>query len=257
MAGTSVKGATCEAIQNAIDALPSAGGEVLLKPKKYVCRGSIVIDRDNVTLRGSGRGTVLWLADHTNRPVLVLGQTISAPNVARSGIEVADLSIDGNRAQQDFECSRGPCSGEDFLRNNGISLRRVEDVMIEHVTVENARSGGLVAELGSRRLTVRDFTSFANEFDGLAAYETQDSRFIGLYLHDNEAAGDFRRPRVRRKRSKRCPYRGEWQGRHFHGGLPGQSPVGSSNPRQRAEGPRRARDLRGRTRGWGGASDGK
>jgi len=40
-----------------------------------------------------------------------------------------------------------------------------------------------------RRLDVRDFTACDNQFDGLACYLTEDSRFTGLDLHDNLAAG--------------------------------------------------------------------
>jgi hypothetical protein len=47
----------------------------------------------------------------------------------------------------------------------------------------------LVTSGGVRRLTVRDFTAFDNHFDGLACYLTEDSRFTGLSLHDNRAAG--------------------------------------------------------------------
>jgi hypothetical protein len=61
----------------------------------------------------------------------------------------------------------------------------VEDVLVERVNVRSARSGGLVVEHGSRRLTVRDFTSSDNHFDGLGAYRTEDSLFTGLHLHDN------------------------------------------------------------------------
>ena len=186
---TVVSGRTCAEIQKAIDRLPSSGGEVRLRPTTYTCSTSVVIDRDDVTLRGSGSSTVLRLADHANRPVLIVGQTVAVPTTIRARVQIVDLSIDGNRAQQDFECSAGPCTATDFLRNNGISLRRVEDVLIEHVTVRDARSGGLVPELGSRRVTVRDFTTFGNAFDGIAAYQTEDSRFTGLYLHDNDGAG--------------------------------------------------------------------
>jgi hypothetical protein len=164
---------------------------VLVAAGAYVCAEPIVIDRDRVTLRGTGQATVLRLAPHANWPVLVLGQTAHlSPTVARTHITVTDLFIDGNRAQQDFECHlSNACVGGDFLRNNGLSLRRVEDVLVERVTVTSARSGGLVAEHGSRRVTVRDFTSSDNEFDGLAAYLTEASLFIGLELRDNLAAG--------------------------------------------------------------------
>lgn len=196
-----VAGGNCADIQTAINGLPSAGGAVLVKQGTYTCDAALVIDRDNVTLRGTGPGTVLKLGNHVNRPVLIVGQTAAAPAVTRHDVRVSDLSIDGNRLQQDFECSTGPCSGGDYLRNNDISLRRVEDVTIDNVSVESARSGGLVVEMGSKRVTVRDFTASDSQFDGLAAYNTEDSLFSGLYLHDNLAAGlsfdnDFNRNTV-------------------------------------------------------------
>lgn len=180
---------TCADIQAAIDGLPPAGGAVLVSAGTYLCTGPIVIDRSHVTLRGVGPATVLRLADHTNRPVLVLGQVTRPPLDMRSHITVAELSIDGNESQQDFECSRGLCTPVDFLRNNGISVRTVEDALVEDVEVRSARSGGLVVELGSRRVTIRDFTSSHNELDGLAGYDTTDSLFAGLHLHHNGAAG--------------------------------------------------------------------
>jgi hypothetical protein len=180
---------TCEDIQAWIDGLRSGGGELLLPPGTFVCNAPIVIDRDDVTLRGHGPATRLRLADGANAPVLVIGGTSAVPPAVRRRIVVADLVIDGNRLAQDYECQGGPCGPEHWLRNNGISLRRVEDVRVERVGVHSARSGGLVSELVCRRLTLRDVTSFDNHFDGVAAYETEDSLFSGLYLHDNLAAG--------------------------------------------------------------------
>lgn len=182
-----VKTRTCEAIQAAINGLPPEGGIVLVAAGTYVCRAPIVIDRDYVTLRGTGPGTLLRLDDHVNRPVLVVGGTASVP-ARRRHIHVADLAIDGNRLKQDFECSSGGCTELDYLRNNAISLRRVEDVVIEHIAANSAFSGGLVVD-GSRRVTIRDFTATDNRLDGLAGYETTDSVFSGLYLHANLAAG--------------------------------------------------------------------
>jgi hypothetical protein len=126
--------------------------------------------------------------DGANSPVLVVGQAEPTPAITRSNIHVSDLVIDGNREGQDIECWGGPCETHP-VRNNGIAVRRVSDVLIERVTVFAARSGGLVSELGCRRLTVREFTSFDNHFDGLAGYDTEDSRFSGLYLFNNCAAG--------------------------------------------------------------------
>jgi polygalacturonase len=179
----------CAPIQNAINDLPPEGGQVLIQAGTYTCKNPVIIDRDNVELHGEGPATLLRLADDANAPVLIVGQAIPVPTVTRHNIVVSDLVIDGNRGKQTFECLGGDCTPSNPLRNNAITLRRVTDARIERVTVYGARSGGLVSELTCRRLTIRDFTSFDNHFDGLAGYETENSVFSGLYLHDNLAAG--------------------------------------------------------------------
>lgn len=180
---------TCTAIQNAINKLPSAGGEVLLTSGTYTCTHPIVLDKSHVTLRGRGTATVLRLADGINAPVIVMGQTENVPSRSIHFVSVSDLMIDGNRANQSSECMGGPCSDQFPLRNNGISIRRCIDCSVQSVVVFGAMSGGLVTELGCRRLRIRDYTSYDNEFDGLAGYETEDSSFSGIYLYNNQAAG--------------------------------------------------------------------
>ena len=181
----------CDEIQNAINALPVSGGQILLKRGDYTCAQPILIDRDNVDLRGQGASTILHLADGANSPVLIIGQTNSSPAITRSNIHVSDLVIDGNRVNQLYECWGGLCDqgGYTYIRNNGITLRRVDNVTIERVIAYSAISGGLVSEKGSQRITILDFTSYDNHFDGLAAYETENSVFSDLHLYDNLSAG--------------------------------------------------------------------
>lgn len=186
-----VTDATCASIQSAIDALPPAGGRVLLPVGEYTCDTAVVIARDHVELLGEGSATVLRLTDGANAPVIVIGETATPPPAMHRHIRVADLMIDGNRREQNYECWGGPCDqgGLSYIRNNGLTLRHVSDVVVERVTVTGARSGGLVAEKVSERITVRDFTATDNEYDGLAAYETENSLFTGLHLYDNIYTG--------------------------------------------------------------------
>lgn len=174
------------AIQQAINELPSEGGEVIIVgvTNPIAIKAAIIIDRDNVTLSGSGK-VVLRLADAANAPVIVLGQGIPVPTATRTNIHLRNLIIDGNRENQTSEFN----SAVPELRNNGISLRRVNDCSIEGVTTYANRSGGLVTELTCRRILVKDFESYNNHFDGLACYETEDSTFTLMKLHDNHAAG--------------------------------------------------------------------
>ncbi|MGK2859702.1 MAG: right-handed parallel beta-helix repeat-containing protein [Thermoanaerobaculia bacterium] len=179
----------CPSIQNAIDALPATGGVLTLPSGIYPCATPIVIAKDDVELRGHGPATVLRLAAGANAPVLILGDASPIPAAVHRRIRVADLTIDGNMEEQTEECFQGPCTPENPLRNNGITLRRVEDVRVENVTIRAARSGGLVTELGCRRLVIRGLTSSENFFDGVAGYETEESVFSELILHRNRAAG--------------------------------------------------------------------
>jgi hypothetical protein len=131
------------------------------------------------------------LANHVNVPVVIVGDTAPTPITAYDNIHVSDLEIDGNNVNQDFECHLGTCGAvpTDVLRNNGISLRNVTNTVVERVVVHNARSGGLVAELGCSRVTIEDFDSHDNTLDGLGGYNTDNSRFVHLNLYSNGAAG--------------------------------------------------------------------
>ena len=184
-----VKGSTCEAIQKAINKLPEIGGEVYVPAGVYTCTTPIILDRDNVIVRGEGAATLLRVADKANIPVFVMGQTIRVPTITRRYVQVKNLMIDGNRKMQTSECMGGLCSDEFPLRNNGITIRRCEDCMVDNVTVFAAISGGLVTELGCLRLMIRDYTSYDNEYDGFAGYETENSTFSGINLYNNKGAG--------------------------------------------------------------------
>ena len=124
-------------------------------------------------------------------PLLIVGDTSDPPAVVHHHVVVSNMHLDGNSATQPDECWGGPCDGANFrpIRNNTLTIRRATDVLIEDVIASDARSGGLVVERDSRRITVRGFESFGHVFDGLAAYQTEDSTFTDLTLHDNAAAG--------------------------------------------------------------------
>jgi len=180
--------ATGTEIQKALDALPAGGGEVVLPVGKFEIREPVVLGRDNLTLSGSGPGTILWLADQANCPVIILGEPVNHPQKTVTNLHVRDLMIDGNRSGQQRELWREQGEGAE-IRNNGITVQGVSDSSVERVITTRCRSGGLVTTLGVQRLTVRELESFDNEFDGLACYFTTDSLFTDLNLHDNPGAG--------------------------------------------------------------------
>jgi parallel beta-helix repeat protein len=181
-------GVTGAEIQKALNSLPENGGEVVLPPGVIEIHQPIVLQRDHQTLRGSGDATTLHLADGANCPVIIMGEPVNNPPKTIRHLCVSDLFIDGNRAHQQRELWRLHGRGSQ-IRNNGITVQNVSDSIIEGVTCARCRSGGLVTTRGVRRLTVRNFTSFDNQFDGLACYHTEDCLFTKLNLHDNPGAG--------------------------------------------------------------------
>jgi hypothetical protein len=191
----------CQPIREAIQALPEAGGEVLIAPGLYNCAAPIVINRSRVALRGAGRDKVtLRLADWVHAPLLIIGEprTIVDENgnfVAAhrvDHIEVTNLTLDGNRLNHDHrkECGEGSCDGDTMsVRNNGITIRGASEILVENVTAHSTISGGMVTEKHCRNLVVRNFESYDNYFDGFAGYETVNSEFTNLNLHHNRSAG--------------------------------------------------------------------
>ena len=178
-------------IQKALDGLAD-GGEVVLAPGTYKIHRPIVLRHNYQTLRGAGPETILVLADNANCPVVILGAPSQPTPRTTEHLRLADLQIDGNRTNQQQELWRVACDGS-VLNNNGVDIWAVNNAVVENVVCCRCRSGGLVAAQ-ARRMEVRNYTAFDNEYDGLACYLTEESRFSGLRLHDNLAAGISSRP---------------------------------------------------------------
>ena len=181
-------GVSGEQVQKALDSLADRGGEVVLPAGEILISAPLVLHRDFQTLRGAGAETVLKMANGANCPAIILGEPVNHPQKTVRGLRVASLTIDGNRAHQQRELWKLSGEGSE-IRNNGIIIQSVTDSAVEHITTAHNRSGGLVTTLGVQRLTVRDLNSYDNEFDGLACYDTTDSLFADLSLHDNPGAG--------------------------------------------------------------------
>ena len=175
-----------DGIQKALDSL-SKGGEVKLEAGTYVVHQPVILQRDGEVLRGAGETTVLYLADNANCPVVVLGSPVVRASGPVTGVAISDLLIDGNRKNQPVEVWRSFPEGS--LYNNGIDVWNVDGAKVDHVVCCRCRSGGLVSTARTRRLAVTDYTAFGNQFDGLACYSTEESRFSNLDLHDNLGAG--------------------------------------------------------------------
>jgi polygalacturonase len=175
-------------IQQALDRLPAAGGTVVLAPGVYEIDRPLRLDRNGLALRGDGEATVLRLADQADCPVVILGPVKWQATAVVHDLSLADLVIDGNRSHQLMEGWVNPANNSG-IQNNGVMIQSASNVTVSEVVAAHCRSGGLVTANGVRHLTVSDFTAYDNQYDGLACYETEDSVFTRLDLHDNRAAG--------------------------------------------------------------------
>jgi hypothetical protein len=175
-----------EGVQSALDR-QGAGGEVDLIAGKYLVHKPIILRKDGQTLRGLGDATVLVLADGANCPVIILGSL--SPDAAHpvKDVHLADLFIDGNGMNQPKEVWLVLPDGAGVY-NNGVDVWGTDNATVENVVCSHCRSGGMVTTARTRRLTVKDYTAFDNQFDGLACYLTEESHFSHLNLHDNLAA---------------------------------------------------------------------
>ncbi len=191
----------CDTLTADVNALPESGGTVLIPAGSFDCHRPVIINRSHVQIRGAGQGkTILRLADQVHAPLVVIGEPqiiidalgnyVTAKRV--SDIMVSDLTLDGNRLNHDEkkECGENICEGDPTgVRNNGITIRGASEVTIMNVTTHSMISGGMVTEKYCRNLKVKNFESYDNFFDGFAGYQTEDSVFSGMKLHNNLGAG--------------------------------------------------------------------
>jgi hypothetical protein len=182
---------TVSSVQGLRDAIAQAPADTLVcvQPGEYEVSETIDIPRSDLTIEGTGDDTVFRLASGANCPVFVIGEPMPfAPSVTRQNITLRKMRVDGNRTQQDSETCSVP--GREFLRNNGITVRQARDCTLEDVTIENARSGGIVLEQSCRNVQLIRVQSSENEFDGIAwDGDIQGSLISGCDLSDNLAAG--------------------------------------------------------------------
>jgi hypothetical protein len=130
-----------------------------------------------------GDNSTLYLESGANCPVVIAGSDEDFPTVSRD-IFIYGIEIDGNKQNQEFEIEK-----RGHIRNNGISVRNADNVIISNVSVRNCRSGGLVLERGSRRVSVLNSVFSENYFDGIAGYESEGCLLYNLQSTQNEAAG--------------------------------------------------------------------
>jgi hypothetical protein len=171
-------------IQRAIESLPECGGIIQLKAGTRILSRGIHVDRSNVTISGV-RGTCLKLAPNVNQPVFLIGSPVENPDQPIENIHIKNLAIDGSMKEQSFETD----PTRPWIRNNGIDVRKVNDLWVDHVEIYNARSGGMVASWDCNRIFIDKSSFHHNFFDGIALYDSTDVQVSNFLSYENKAAG--------------------------------------------------------------------
>ena len=135
-------------------------------------------------IKYDGRGVTLKLDRHSDCPVIIIGSIYNKPI---SNVEISNLTIDGNRFEQTREYWKHTERG--VINNSGIVIQNARNVTIHNIIIKNCKSGGIVTTLGVNDILVDRVEVYNSEFDGVACYETTNSIFSNLNLHNNNAAG--------------------------------------------------------------------
>ena len=190
-ANTPLSFGSCAELRQYLDSLEPYT-EVQLAPSLYECREPINIANDGISIDFGG--STVRVADHALRPGVLLGDLHTPPARRYKDITVRNLVVDGNRANQAYECWAGPCdprlNDNPYWqqRVNGITVNGCDDCAVLGAEVRSARSGGVVV-VSSDRLLIDGLEAWGAHFDGLAGYWTRDSVFRNIVVRDNDYAG--------------------------------------------------------------------
>jgi hypothetical protein len=182
---------TVAELRACIDALAGGGGTVALAAGDYLLSEHVQIPHSGIHLRGAGVGrTRIAIADGACQAGFVVGS--AALHFDEVGpvedVSIHDLSIDGNKTGNAC-CETYVAIGLRHLYVNGISVFGARDVSIMNVSIRNARSGGIVADRGVRELVIANVVIQSSAWDGVALYQTRDSRVQDSVFEQNAAAG--------------------------------------------------------------------
>ena len=144
----------------------------------------IVVSQSNQVLDFKDRK--IRLADGSNCPMIVIGSLEEEPTTMLENIIIENLYLDGNKQGQDYEIWH---NRENYIRNNGISIRHCRNVTIRKSTIINARSGNIVIEKGCANIIIEDCVLSGAFFDGIAGYLSKDCLIRNNTITGNHYAG--------------------------------------------------------------------
>jgi parallel beta-helix repeat protein len=174
-------------LQHALDRIPEGDkpATLCLGAGEFRLPGFLSIARDGVRLRGEGHSTVLRLADHSQSPIIVIGDyRHQIPGRAVSSVAIEHLRIiggggGGSEVQRDHP----------YLTNSALVIRSGRDIAVRDLDVSACRSACILTEHDTRDVAIERTTISGSTWDGISLNRTSRARLVGNTIRDNTAAG--------------------------------------------------------------------
>lgn len=175
---------TTAGIQEALDALPSTGGELFIPAGTHSISTTLTIPNSTITIRGVGRSSIIYLATGTNADVFTASGT--------DFLTLKDLAINGNGVNNTN--SRGIYLNNcDYLTLYniyvhhtslvGLTITNSDYGTIDHSLVESCQHG---MDVGANNyLLMTNTTSQSNTTYGMIATADKNMKFVNCSFFNN------------------------------------------------------------------------
>ncbi|MCF6312018.1 MAG: right-handed parallel beta-helix repeat-containing protein [Verrucomicrobiales bacterium] len=180
-ARVSIEAIEYASIQDAIDALPKEGGEVVLPAGKFVIREPLVITGEDVSLRGVGTATHIYNANEDGKAALmIVPQGVfdrAAPGAKRKyrwRVQISDMRITGNEKS-----------------GHGIDAVWVNEIYLEGVTVSYHGGDGINMLYCLEDARLADSLITYNKGSGVYILGNHDTVVSGTQFEENTDALQF------------------------------------------------------------------
>ena len=177
---------TGQDIIDCIERVTATNGTVNLPAGEFVVSETIVLPT-GVELVGAGAQTVLSLDAGVDAPVLAIGSLDQQPDTNKmvSSVTVRDLSIFGNREEQNMESMDDAA----WIPVAGIVVRAAHDVSIIGVTISDTISSGVMVDAGSERVLLQMVEVYDSSFDGITVQDSAEVTIQKSSLLSNGGSG--------------------------------------------------------------------
>ena len=114
-------------LQDAFDAVPEAGGEVIIPPGDYELTEPLILTRENTHVRGAGASTHIINRNESGEPaIIVRPKDISDKKAYVWRVQLSDFSVSGNKKSGD-----------------GLVLERLDELYISGISVDHHGANGI------------------------------------------------------------------------------------------------------------------